>query len=100
MIGSQPTALAAITAPRPTAPRPKTMIPSPAFGSSTLSTLPAPVWSPHPSGQDLERQVVRDLDGVVGARDRVRPKRLAEQLPYTSSSPWRIIDRAVKRVPK
>ena len=50
MIGSQPTAFAAIKAPIPTAPSPKMMIPSPALASSTLSTLPAPVWKPHPSG--------------------------------------------------
>ena len=50
MIGAQPTTLAAITAERPTPPAPKMAIDSPACGSRTFITAPAPVWTPQPSG--------------------------------------------------
>ena len=54
----------------------------PGAGSSTLSTAPAPVWMPQPSGAATrEVDAVVDLDGVARVRERVRGEaRLAEEV--------------------
>src|SRR5438034_4622663 len=50
MIGSQPASFAAINPASPTDPAPNTANDSPGSGRMTLSTAPAPVWRPQPSG--------------------------------------------------
>ena len=50
MIVVHPIAAAAITAESPTEPAPKIAIDAPACGFSALSTAPAPVEMPQPSG--------------------------------------------------
>lgn len=50
MIVAAPTAFAASTAERPTAPPPKIAMLAPAGTFSEFITAPAPVWMPQPSG--------------------------------------------------
>ena len=50
MIGSQPATFAAMIALSPTPPTANTAMLWPGWASSARSTVPAPVWTPQPSG--------------------------------------------------
>ena len=65
MIGSQPTAAAAITAPHPTAPRTNMMIPCRAARRGIEDRAGARLQSAAEWADELERQAVRDLHAFV-----------------------------------
>ncbi|MFJ7954585.1 hypothetical protein ACIQZG_24095 [Lysinibacillus sp. NPDC096418] len=46
----QPSILAVINAPKPTAPVPKIAMDEPNFGCKPFTTVPQPVKNPHPNG--------------------------------------------------
>ena len=57
MIVPTPEAVAAITADSPTPPAPNTTSEASGGGASTLSTVPAPVCTPQPSGAATPRSI-------------------------------------------
>ena len=57
MIGSHSRTLSAAIADRPTPPAPNTALERPGCASSALSTVPAPVSTPQPSGATTSRGV-------------------------------------------
>ncbi|SKS27262.1 Uncharacterised protein [Mycobacteroides abscessus subsp. abscessus] len=67
MIVSTPCALAAMTAARPTPPAPNTTSRESGSGESALSTAPAPVWNPHPSGAATARSMDGSTTTVLSA---------------------------------
>ena len=61
MIVVAPATRAAMIAARPTAPAPKTAIDEPARTLIAISTEPAPVWIPQPSGPRISRGSQRSM---------------------------------------
>ena len=61
MIGSQPAILPAINPASPTPPTPNTTRDWPSHGRMTLSTAPAPVCNPQPSGPNMSTGASRRI---------------------------------------
>ena len=89
---SQPIAAAAMTADRPTVPQPNTAIASSDSARRTLTTAPAPVCTPQPSGaSDPEGDVVADLTRFGAPRGRVTRTPTARKntrSPERRRGPW------------
>src|ERR1700757_1474609 len=99
MTAAGPRAAAAITAESPTEPAPVTSSEEPRGQFSELSTAPAPVWMPHPSGPASSSG---RLPGILTtfascARAWVANEDWPKKLPPTSAGPSRRV--AVPRLP-